>query len=397
MLNYWWYILILLLLEEEEEKKEARKHSRYKKTFHNEVLGAGGRQLRQRRIPRISLLHTAVSPWRKIYHSGNQQALITATGLSYYAFEYLLSKFTWYFENYTPFNGRVTKRANMGRRRRINAIDCLGLVLVWTRTKGSVYSLQMTFGLSMTNLCEYLRFGRRIIVQVLKSDEYARVAIPSAEKIEEYKAAIAEKYPVLENVWATMDGLKLRIQQASTTEKQALYYNGWKHDHFVTAVLCFCPDGTIPMAFFNVPGAQHDSTVCELGGIYDKLECVYEETGAVCTVDSAFRVKNAPYLLKSSQQTFVGEGDTDEEVLHSIQINRATTSMRQAAEWGMRSLQSSFPRLGDRLVYEERGERRIMMKMMILLYNFRARLVGINQIKNVYMSSLDEDAEAYLN
>ena len=126
----------------------------------------------------------------------------------------------------------------------------------------------------MTNLCEYLRFGRQIIVQVLKSDENARVVIPSAEKVEEYKAAIAAKYPVLHNVWATMDGLKLRIQQASTTEKQALYYNGWKHDHFVTAVMCFCPDGTIPMAFFNVPGAQHDSTVCELGGIYDKLQCI---------------------------------------------------------------------------------------------------------------------------
>ena len=88
---------------------------------------------------------------------------------------------------------------------------------------------------------------------------------------------------------------------------------------------------------------------------------------------------------------------TDEEVLHSIQINRATTSMSQAAEWGMRSLQSLFPRLGDRLVYEERGERRIMMKMMILLYNFRARLVGINQIENVYMSNLNDDAGAYLN
>ena len=394
-MNYWWPMLIILLLDEEENK--ARKHSRYKKTYHNEVLGAEGRQLRQRRIPRVSLLSTDVSPWRRLYHSFNNQALITVTGLSYHAFDYLVSKFTWYFDNYTPFNGRVTKRAKFGRRRRINAIDCLGLVLVWTRTKGSVYALQMTFGLSMTNLCEYLRFGRRIIVQVLKSDENARVVIPSAEKVEEYKAAIAAKYPVLHNVWATMDGLKLRIQQASTTEKQALYYNGWKHDHFVTAVMCFCPDGTIPMAFFNVPGAQHDSTVCELGGIYDKLQRVYEETGGACTVDSAFRVKNAPYLLKSSQQTFVGEGDTDEEVLHSIQINRATTSMRQAAEWGMRSLQSSFPRLGDRLVYEERGERRIMMKMMILLYNFRAQLVGINQIKNVYMSNLNEDAGAYLN
>ena len=158
------------------------------------------------------------------------------------------------------------------------------------------------------------------IRMVLKDDEYAMIKIPSAEKIEEYKVAITQQYPVLENVWATMDGLKLRIQQASSTQQQALFYNGWKHDHFVTAVMCFCPDGTIPITFFNVPGAQHDSTVCELGGIYEKLEGVYNETGGKCTVDSAFRVKNAPYLIKSSQQTDIGERETVEEIVNSIQV-----------------------------------------------------------------------------
>ncbi len=395
-MNYWWPVIIALLLEEEEKKREERKHSRYKKRFHC-ALDAGGQQLRQQRIPRESLLDANASPWRKLYYSYNNQALITATGLSHHAFEYLVNKFNWYFENYTPFNGRVTKRLNMGRCRRIDAIDCLGLTLVWTRTNGSLQTLQMNFGLSMTNLCAYLRFGRRIVVQVLKDDVNAMVAVPSADKIEEYKAAITRQYPILENVWATMDGLKLRIQQAGTTQKQALFYNGWKHDHFVTAVMCFCPDGTIPITFFNVPGAQHDSTVCELGGIYEKLEHVYNETGGICTVDSAFRVKNAPYLIKSSQQTEIGEGETEEEILDSIRVKRAATSMRQAAEWGMRALQSSFPRMQDRIVYEERGERRIMMKMMILLYNFRARLVGINQIKNVYMPNLIQDANNYLN
>ena len=396
-MNYWWPVIIALLLEEEEKKeREERRHSRYKKRFLHS-LGAEGRQIRQRRIPRASLLNQNASPWRKLYYSYNNQALITVTGMSYHAFEYLVNKFTWYFNNYTPFNGRVTKKGNCGRRRKIDAIDCLGLVLVWTCTRGSFYALQMIFVLSMTNLCEYLRFGRRIVVQVLQDDVNAMVVVPSAEKIEEYKAAIKQQYPVLENVWATMDGLKLRIQQAGTTDQQAKFYNGWKHDHFVTAVMCFCPDGTIPMTFFNVPGAQHDSTVCELGGLYDKLEQVYKDTGGICTVDSAFQVRNAPYLLKSSQQTLIGEGETEEEILTSIRVKRAATSMRQAAEWGMRALQSSFPCLLDRLVYEERGERRITMKMMILLYNFRARLVGINQIKNVYMPNLIQDANDYLN
>ena len=66
--------------------------------------------------------------------------------------------------------------------------------------------------------------------------------------------------------------------------------------------------------------------------------------------------------------------------------------MRQSAEWGMRAIQSSFPRLKDTFVYEETGERPILMKMICLLYNLRAHFVEINQIKNVFMKRLDEDA-----
>jgi hypothetical protein len=67
--------------------------------------------------------------------------------------------------------------------------------------------------------------------------------------------------------------------------------------------------------------------------------------------------------------------------------------MRQSAEWGMRAIQSSFPRLKDRFIYEELGERKIILKMMILLYNVRARLVGIIQIKK-YMPALNVNANA---
>jgi len=65
--------------------------------------------------------------------------------------------------------------------------------------------------------------------------------------------------------------------------------------------------------------------------------------------------------------------------------------MRQAAEWGMRAIQSSFPRLKNTFVYEDIGEHRILMKMLCLLYNLRAHSVGINQIKNVFMKQLEED------
>jgi hypothetical protein len=71
--------------------------------------------------------------------------------------------------------------------------------------------------------------------------------------------------------------------------------------------------------------------------------------------------------------------------------------MRQAAEWGMRAVQSSFPRLKDTFVYEDTGEHRILMKMVYLLYNLRTRSVGINQIKNVFMKHLNEDANNEFN
>jgi hypothetical protein len=55
-------------------------------------------------------------------------------------------------------------------------------------------------------------------------------------------------------------------------------------------------------------------------------------------------------------------------------------------------IQTSFPRLKDCFIYEERGKRRIYLKMLILLYNMHARMVGINQIRNTYMRHLTQDA-----
>jgi hypothetical protein len=53
----------------------------------------------------------------------------------------------------------------------------------------------------------------------------------------------------------------------------------------------------------------------------------------------------------------------------------------------MRMFQTSFPRVKDRIVYEERGERRICLKMLVLLYNMHARMVSINQIRNTYTNT----------
>ena len=137
---------------------------------------------------------------------------------------------------------------------------------------------------------------------------------------------------------------------------------------------------------------MHDSQVAHWGRVYDKLEAMYDETGGKCTVDSAFGKVNKPFLIKSSQDYLVSTMPTCEEQRLDLQRKRQATSMRQAAEWGMRAIQSSFPCLKDAFVYEDTGERLILMKMLCLIYNLCARSVGINQIKNVFMKQLEEDA-----
>ena len=71
-----------------------------------------------------------------------------------------------------------------------------------------------------------------------------------------------------------------------------------------------------------------------------------------------------------------------------ILVNEDATSMRQSAEWGMRSFQASFPRIKDRILYEEMGERKLILEMLVYLFNFRANHVGISQIKNTYLTPL---------
>jgi hypothetical protein len=93
------------------------------------------------------------------------------------------------------------------------------------------------------------------------------------------------------------------------------------------------------------------------GRLYDKLEKVYWETDGKCKVDFAFGKLNHPFLIKLSQDQLVSSAPTLQEQRLDLMPKRQTPSMRQAAEWGMQAILSSFPCLKDTfLVYEVTGE-----------------------------------------
>jgi hypothetical protein len=111
-----------------------------------------------------------------------------------------------------------------------------------------------------------------------------------------------------------------------------------------------------------------------------------------CCVDSAFGSVERDFLLKLGQDLLGSSAPTCHKQNLEHQLRQQTTSAWQTAEWGMLSIQTSFPIIKDQFIYKEQGEQRIVMKLLVLLYNMRAQIVGINQIQITYTQHLNRNA-----
>ena len=75
-----------------------------------------------------------------------------------------------------------------GRKRDIDAVGCLALVLFWYRTRGSsARGLSMPFGLTGTRLYVWLRFGRRVLLYSLQHVEGAKVRLPTNDEVAKFR------------------------------------------------------------------------------------------------------------------------------------------------------------------------------------------------------------------
>ncbi len=85
-------------------------------------------------------------------------------------------------------------------------------------------SLELIFGMFVSNLQMYLKFGQKIIVQILKHHPAAKIQFTTPEEVSEFTAAVNSKQPVLTNVWAAIDGAKLILQQSGNALIQNQFY-----------------------------------------------------------------------------------------------------------------------------------------------------------------------------
>ena len=111
-------------------------------------LPVEARRIRYNRIPRCARTTTEHSSFVRLLESGDDQALVAATGPNHVTFEYVKVLFAPMYMAYTPYSSDGTilkRRSTQGSKRLLTATQCLGLVLMWTRSRGAGH--QSTFRL----------------------------------------------------------------------------------------------------------------------------------------------------------------------------------------------------------------------------------------------------------
>lgn len=158
--------------------------------------------------------------------------------------------------------------------------------------------------------------------------------------------------------------------------------------------LILCIIGLIIGCRLNAPGSWHDAKIAQ--PIYKKLRELTPD-GFYLVADTAF-----PRQSRSIQERIkaplkdgakLPRDPTERQSL--LAFNRQLLSCRQAAEWGMRTLQGSFGRLRIPLNIANSKARAELLEVCIRLQNVRTTLVGINQIRNTYEPIWREDDDLW--
>ena len=148
----------------------------------------------------------------------------------------------------------------------------------------------------------------QILVAILKADPKSAVRMPDAAEIALFKEAITVKHSLLIDCYCMVDGLKLYLQQAGDSIIRSHFYNGWKHNHFVTNIFAFALNGSIIACTLNAPGTWHDSTLAHWGSMYSKLQKCWEDHHGKVLMDSAFASNMHKFIIQSSQNVPITEG-----------------------------------------------------------------------------------------
>ena len=330
------------------------------------------------KLTRSALLQPSLSPWNRLYMFGDESSFLEMTGFTRFAFNRLRQIV------FPPQNAD-----RKGRPRSLDDNGELGLYLLYLGSQMKTKHLCTIFGTVPTTTEVTINKVMRMVCRSLKRNRIAEIKFPDKDKMSEFARMVEHREPMVKNVIGFVDGVSVPVQCSDEEHLQRAAYCGYSHDTMCNNVFAFSPEGKIIYAAINFPGSWHDSTVS-----LQLIRLVVSKIGtyALC-VDQGFPrsgdlfdrfVGPLPKRLKRRL--------TDEARAYLLPLHEKYISLRQASEWGMRALQGTFSRLKSRLTSNLRKREKIILSI-VLLYNFRTELVGLNQIATVF----NRHYEQYIN
>jgi hypothetical protein len=154
--------------------------------------------------------------------------------------------------------------------------------------------------------------------------------------------------------------------------------------------------GVIIACKVNAPGSWHDSRVAQ--SIYEKLRTRTPD-GYYLVTDTAFPrgTNQIAGRIRAPMKDGSRLSSDPAQRKAALAFDRQLLSYRQTAEWGNRALQGCFGRLRVPLDANYSDCRADLLEICFRLHNLRTRMVGINQIRSVYMPiwKADEQEEIW--
>lgn len=345
-------------------------------TFLMMGLVAYSRARDRRIINQSAYMNPKNSAWRHLLLHGDEYSFLHITGFTKDAF-------------FDLYNLVFPDKHRCGRRAKIWLVDQLGILLFYLGSKMQMKFLPMLFCTGLPHISKILKKILERVINVLSDDQRAKIALPDADGCKRLANLVYERERIFTDVIGFLDGLQLPIECCSEIVEQNSFYQPRCSDTTVNNVLAFSAEGKVIYAAINYPGSIGDGRLA-LPLLHFLIDNKFPYRFCV---DSGFKRDN------SSQGKFIGPlsyqarqkaKDKGDEI--AIKRHIHLVSLRQASEWGNRSLQGTFPRLKCRLS-RNKALRRMIILCSILLHNFRTDIVGLNQIKTVF----EPEYEHYLN
>jgi len=292
-------------------------------------------------------------------------------------------------------------RSNRGRRPQLLSIDILGLALYYLKSRDPIYKMCPFFGLVPSSAYVWLDFALEVLKKVVTYDNNKdfEVRWPTPAEMRE-SAGLLERNrqygSVLKGVFGILDGARMPCATHGQPLLENAYWEGFTQGHEVTNLFVWNFRGEIIHAAINFPGSWHDSKVAHASGLYHpKLSDAVTPRGFAILGDSAFPSRTSILqgkIVRSRKVNEIPRAGTVTETAYraaiDLLLDRAMPSERQSAEWGVRAIKGPFKRLTVPLPCDAYKRLRIIL-LCAHIYNYRTRLVGLNQIRTVYANDGD--------